>query len=155
CTRQQPGWSNTQPVPHSSPGRFQFEPPWDSGPHDGATVTPAGEVAVASRSPEPVMRQAIFTTGPTCGSPNSNPQASASELVAGTSLATIGDAGAQPARPSGLPAKSPVGTGRMAVIAVVVAAPAVSTVSVAATVVAIADATLEGTARSSLPPSLQ
>ena len=56
------------------------------------------------------MRQAILSSGPAFGTPNSRPHASASELVAGTSEAEIGEAGAQPGLPSARPEKSPVDT---------------------------------------------
>jgi len=59
---QQPGSGNTQPVPHSSPGRTQLLEVCGSGPQTGRTLRPLGPVATIARLPAPLIRQATFTS---------------------------------------------------------------------------------------------
>src|SRR5690606_37445383 len=85
-TFQHPGSGNTQPVPHSWPGRCQFDPPCSSSQASFAFFPP-GPVAFTSSGPSPVIRHTILTSSPasngTCA--NSNPQTSASSELPRTS----------------------------------------------------------------------
>lgn len=58
---QHPGESMAKNVPHSWPGRSQFEPSCGLRPLDGPTVSPAGPRATTARSPRPLMRHTTFT----------------------------------------------------------------------------------------------
>jgi hypothetical protein len=118
---QQPTTGKVNPVPHSSPGRFQFEPPCASGPQSGWMVWPAGPTADRRRSPLPVMRQMIFTCSP-LGSGSAPPSSKAHNSPPVTVPRTSGgppapchgvdgDGGLQPGDPNWPPTTGVVGLG--------------------------------------------
>ncbi len=116
---QQPTTGKVNPAPHSSPGRFQFEPEWPSGPQSGWTVWPAGPRADRRRSPLPVIRQMILTCSP-LGSGSAPPSSRAHNSPPVTVPRTSGgppapchgvdgDGGLQPDPPNWPPATGVVG----------------------------------------------
>jgi hypothetical protein len=107
---QQPATGKVKTVPHSSPGRFQFEPRCSLGPCEGGTFMPDGPRATMLKVPEPVILQTIFTSkfasGGTPEAERRRPHNSAVAAVPCTSGPTeelsIGDAGWQCFRPGAL-----------------------------------------------------
>ena len=106
CSRQHPGIVNRYPTPHSSPGRWYVLPSCAWGPHSGGVATPSGPVAVAARSPVPVIRQTILVLSPTrIGKElNTSPCSCAVPALpvsSGTPDVAMGDAGEQLGAPRG------------------------------------------------------
>ena len=74
---QQPGVANANEVPHSEPGRSQFDPACAAGPQVGGTISPPGPMAITSNSSDPPIRQTTLTSRPTCHGGTSHKSAQA------------------------------------------------------------------------------
>ena len=61
---QHPSVGRLKNVPHSGPGRSQFELTWLVGPDVGPTISSSGPIARTSKSPEPAILQTTFTSWP-------------------------------------------------------------------------------------------
>ena len=60
CRSQQPATGKMKPLPHSSPGRFQLEPPCSSGPKVGWAGMPCGPCVDRWKEPAPVILHTIL-----------------------------------------------------------------------------------------------
>jgi hypothetical protein len=122
--RQHPGSVICQPVPHSLPGRAQFEPECPCS-HTGWRCVPSGAVAAVSAAPA-VHFSTSFTSEPTrfantaavslagCPRRKKSAQSCPFEVEPNASGGPLcprvsGDGGAQPGRPNGAPEGCGVG----------------------------------------------
>jgi hypothetical protein len=64
---QQPACGKLKPVPTSSPGRFQVDPPCTSGPHRSGIGWPAASETRKAKLPDPVILHTTFTSLPADG----------------------------------------------------------------------------------------